>query len=164
MIILNVELSKKSNELSINIFTSLINLSNPFIISKEILSLTPQFINFHPGILPFYKGSLSTIHSMVNKELSTGGTWHYITPEVDQGNILKVFKINIEGNNAFTLNHKIFSLGIFHLKRVLEKVSNKDEGVPQDKLGKFYSKKFPNISHLSSELQEKILFFPPKFI
>tara|TARA_Y100000385_G_scaffold95666_1_gene99007 strand:- start:8495 stop:9157 length:663 start_codon:yes stop_codon:yes gene_type:complete len=141
-----------------------ISLSNPFIIPKEILSLKPQFINFHPGILPFYKGSLSTVHSLINKESFVGGTWHYITPEVDQGNILKVFNIDIKDDNAFTLNHKIYSLGISYLEKVLEKVSNKDKGVPQDKLGKFYYNKFPDVSHLDSELQEKILFFPPKFI
>ena len=89
-----------------------ISLSNPFIIPKLILSLKPQFINFHPGILPFYKDSLSTIHSLINKESFVGGTWHYITPEIDQGNILKVFNISIMDDNAFTLNHKIYSLGI----------------------------------------------------
>jgi methionyl-tRNA formyltransferase len=32
------------------------------------------FINFHPGLLPKYRGSLSTVHSMVNNEKVVGGT------------------------------------------------------------------------------------------
>lgn len=140
-----------------------ISFSNPFIIPEEVLLLSPQFINFHPGVLPFYKGSLSTVYSLINQESSVGGTWHYITPEVDQGNILEVFNIPIKDNNAFSLNHKIFSLGVQCLGKVLEKVFNKDKGKSQDKIGKFYYNKFPDVSHLDSELQEKILYFPPKF-
>lgn len=141
-----------------------ISFSNPFIISKEALLLDIPFINFHPGVLPFYKGSLSTVYSLINQEPFVGGTWHYITPEVDRGNILKVFNISVRDNNAFSLNHKIFSLGVQFIEEVLEKVFNKDEGVPQGKLGKFYYNQFPDVSHLDSELQEKILYFPPKFV
>ena len=50
-----------------------ISFSNPFILSDKILSTKTKFINFHPGILPNYKGNLSTIHSMINKEKFVGG-------------------------------------------------------------------------------------------
>ena len=66
-----------------------ISFSNPFIISEKVLSLKTKFINFHPGILPNYKGSLSTVYSLINQEMFVGGTWHYIDKDVDTGNIIK---------------------------------------------------------------------------
>jgi methionyl-tRNA formyltransferase len=141
-----------------------ISVSNPFIISEKILSMGCKFINFHPGILPKYKGNLSTVHSLINGEKFVGGTWHYIDKGIDTGNIIKLVKTPTENFNAFTLNHKIFSLGINCLCEVIEKVKNNYVGKPQKKTGKYYSKKFPFISGLDFELQKKILYFPPKFL
>jgi methionyl-tRNA formyltransferase len=141
-----------------------ISFSNPFIISEEVLLLKTKFINFHPGILPNYKGSLSTIHSLINQEMFVVGTWHYIDKGVDTGNIIKVIKIPSENFNAFTLNHKIFSLGIHCLGEVIEKVNNNYIGTIQEKGGNFYYNIFPNVSEFENELQKRILYFPPKFL
>ena len=141
-----------------------ISFSNPFILSEEVLSLNTKFINFHPGILPNYKGNLSIVHSLINQEIFVGGTWHYIDKGIDTGNIIKVIKTPSKNFNVFTLNHKIFSLGINCLDEIIEKVNNNYVGVTQKKLGKFYSNKFPNISNLDVELQKRLLYFPPKFL
>lgn len=141
-----------------------ISFSNPFIFSEEILNLKTKFINFHPGILPNYKGSLSTVHSLINKEKFVGGTWHYIDKGIDTGNIIKRVKTPSKYFNVFTLNHKIFSLGINCLEEIIEKVKNNYLGVKQKKSGKFYYNKFPDISNLDVEVQKKILYFPPKFL
>jgi methionyl-tRNA formyltransferase len=141
-----------------------ISFSNPFIISEEVLLLKTKFINFHPGILPNYKGSLSTVHSLINQEMFVGGTWHYIDKGVDTGNIIKVIKIPSENFNAFTLNHKIFSLGIYCLGEVIEKVNNDYIGTIQEKVGNFYYNIFPNVSEFENELQKRITYFPPKFL
>lgn len=140
-----------------------ISFSNPFIISKNNLCLQTKFINFHPGILPNYKGSLSTVHSMINNEKYVGGTWHYIDKGIDTGNIIKKVKTKINNFNAFTLNHKIFSMGISCLSEIIQKVINNYEGKIQMNKGVYFSKEFPNIDHLDIELQEKILYFPPFF-
>lgn len=141
-----------------------ISFSNPFIISEKNLLLDVKYINYHPGVLPEYKGSLSTIHSLINQEPFVGGTWHYIDKGIDTGNIIKSIKIPIENFNAFTLNHKIFSLGISCLGEIIEKVRNNYTGTPQKKTGNYYSRDFPDISHLDSELQKRILYFPPTFL
>lgn len=140
-----------------------ISLSNPLILSKETLSLQTKFINFHPGILPYYKGSLSTVHSILNNEDFVGGTWHYIDPGIDTGNIIHIVKIRSEKISAFSLNHKIFSLGISNLEKVLEKVYSNDPGISQEKKGRFYYNKFPDVSDLEIETQKRVLYFPPKF-
>jgi methionyl-tRNA formyltransferase len=157
----NVEIYSLIKNFSPNI---VISFSNPFIISEEVLSLNPKFINFHPGILPNYKGSLSTIHSLINKEIFVGGTWHYMDKNIDTGNIIKIVKTKSEKFNAFTLNHKIFSLGINCLSEILSKVNSNYSGVIQKQNGIYYSNKFPDISKLSIELQNRIVYFPPKFL
>lgn len=141
-----------------------ISFSNPFIICQEILNLKTKFINFHPGILPSYKGSLSTVHSLINNEKFVGGTWHYLDKGIDTGNLIKVVKTPSEDFNAFTLNHKIFNLGINCLKEIIDKVKASHPGTEQEKTGKFYYSKFPDVSHLDLELQKRILYFPPKFL
>jgi methionyl-tRNA formyltransferase len=141
-----------------------ISFSNPFIIPKEILSLKTKFINFHPGILPNYKGSLSTVYSLINHESFVGGTWHYIDKGIDTGNIIKVVKTPSKNLNVFSLNHKIFSLGIHCLGDIIEKVNDNYLGITQKKHGTLYSNKFPDISKLDIELQKRILYFPPKFL
>ena len=141
-----------------------ISFSNPFIIREEILNLKTKFINFHPGILPNYKGSLSTVHSLINDEKFVGGTWHYLDKGIDTGNIIKIIKIPSKKNNAFALNHKIFCLGINCLQEIIEKVKNNYFGAKQEKTGNFYYRRFPDVSNLDIELQKRILYFPPKFL
>jgi methionyl-tRNA formyltransferase len=141
-----------------------ISLSNPFILSKDILELETKFINFHPGILPHYKGSLSTVYSILKKEDFVGGTWHYIDEGIDTGNIIKMIKVPVKNFSAFALNHKIFSLGISSLNEVIEKIDSGYIGEPQEKVGNFYFNRFPDITGLSKEEIKRISYFPPKFI
>ncbi len=141
-----------------------ISFSNPFILSEQVLSLKTKFINFHPGILPKYKGNLSIVHSLINKEKFVGGSWHYIDKGIDTGNIIKIIKTPVKNFNVFTLNHKIFSLGINCLGEIIQKVNNNYTGIVQKKTGKFYTNKFPNIDELDDDLQKKLSYFPPKFL
>ena len=139
-----------------------ISYSNPCKINTTSNS---TYINFHPGLLPKYKGSLSTVHSMINNEEYVGGTWHYMTDKIDHGNILEQFKIKIENcNTAFSLNHKIFDKSLSCLNNVIEKIKAKNKGKQQKKLGKFYFNKFPDISYLDTNLQKRINYFPPNFL
>jgi methionyl-tRNA formyltransferase len=157
----NLKLHSSVIDLSPNLVVS---FSNPFIISEDVLLLKTKFINFHPGILPKYKGNFSTVHALINEEKFVGGTWHYIDKGIDTGNIIKVIKTEPKNLNTFALNHKIFSLGIHHLGSVIEKVKNNYVGVRQKKTGNYYFKKFPEINNLDVDLQKRLLYFPPKFL
>jgi UDP-4-amino-4-deoxy-L-arabinose formyltransferase/UDP-glucuronic acid dehydrogenase (UDP-4-keto-hexauronic acid decarboxylating) len=133
-------------------------------VNKIKISNNSTFINFHPGILPEYKGSLSTVYSMINNEKYVGGTWHYMTDKIDSGNILYKFKVKIKKHDtAFSLNHKIFNRSIECLEQVINMVKAKDKGKIQSSKGKFYLSNFPKIDHLDKSLQEKINYFPPQF-
>ena len=133
-------------------------------IQKIDINNNATFINFHPGLLPKYKGSLSTIHSLINNEKEVGGTWHYMTNKIDCGNILYQFKIPIQPNDtAFSLNHKIFNESLNYLETILELTNSNIEG-KEHKGGNFYYNKFPDISKLNINLQNRINYFPPNFI
>jgi len=147
----------------INLHKLVISFSNPFIIKENILNKS-IFVNFHPGILPTYRGSFSTVWSMINKEKVVGGTWHYVKKEVDTGNILASTKVNVKPTStAFSLNHQIFSKGIQLIKQVLDLVKEKNTGIKQTGIGKFYYNKFPDISNLDIDLQKRINYFPPYY-
>ena len=94
---------KKKTHSLINEFSPdiVISFSNPFIIPEEILLLNTKFMNFHPGILPNYKGNLSTVYSLINNEPFVGGTWHYLDKGIDTGNIIKVVKTPPKNLKAF---------------------------------------------------------------
>ena len=149
----------------INKIDLVISFSNPFILSEDNLQKS-TFINFHPGLLPYYKGSFSTVYSMINGEKNVGGTWHYINKEVDKGNIITTITIPIEEDStAFSLNHKIFSSGIQQLEKVIKLVNKNFKGITQDQEGKFYLNKFPDLEQIKDEnLKNKLYFFPPNYI
>ena len=143
----------------------IISFSNPFKINKKVLSQNINTINFHPGILPNYKGSLSTVYSLLNEEKEVGGTWHFVTESIDSGNIISSVTIKIKPiDTAFSLNHKIFSAGITKLDEVLNLIDSNFKGIEQNRQGKFYHNKFPNIDNLDKHTQTKIKYFPPEFI
>ena len=66
--------------------------------------------------------------------------------------------------NAFTLNHKIFSLGIACLDEVVSKVLSGFSGEIQESIGTYYSNRFPDISSLDDCTKQRVSYFPPKFI
>ena len=158
------ELNTKLLDIKLHNKNLVISFSNPYKISKHILELPSKFINFHPGLLPKYKGSLSTVHSMINGETKVGGTWHYMTSKIDKGNILLQKEIDIEKlDTAFSLNHKIFEKGVSLLEDILYLVKINYKGKKQENTGNFYKNKFPNINKLNLKLQKRITYFPPVY-
>lgn len=58
--------------------------------------LKPEFIegrrcyNFHPGVLPYYRGAGAFSWSIINEEVITGITLHVIDEDIDTGPIINV--------------------------------------------------------------------------
>ena len=57
-----------------------------------------KIINIHPSLLPKFKGLDTHNRVLKNKEKFTGCTVHYVTPEMDSGNIILQKKILIGKN------------------------------------------------------------------
>jgi len=63
------------------------------ILKHEVLSLRTKFIHFHPGIVPYYKGSTCFYYSIL-KENNCGVTAFIMNEGLDTGDILYQKKFN----------------------------------------------------------------------
>ena len=69
-------------------------MSEEFIRSKNIC------VNFHPGLLPDYRGAGAYSWSIINKEKETGVTLHEIDYNIDSGPIIDITKTLIHPNDT----------------------------------------------------------------
>ena len=94
-------------------YSLIVSYSCPQIFNKETLDFLKKekidIVNFHPGILPKYKGIFINYYSLENKEKEIGITFHYISEKIDSGEIISIFRIPIEkSDTVFSLYKKIF--------------------------------------------------------
>jgi len=60
----------------------------PYKFPKNIIELFQSIINYHNGILPYYRGTYSTQWSIYNNESFTGYSYHLISEDIDAGPVL----------------------------------------------------------------------------
>jgi len=149
---LNIEYSIKNinnNIDEIRLFRpdSLISVYYRLIIKEEILKIiNSNGMNLHPSLLPDYKGCFSNVWTILNGESETGISFHYITNQVDSGNIILQEKLKIrEDDTAYSLYHKLISLFIQNFKLAFEKFCDNNPGIKQDncKTSRFYKREIP---------------------
>ena len=83
-----------------------------------------KIINIHPSLLPKYKGLNTHKRVMLNKEKFTGCTVHYVSKQLDSGEIILQKKIIIRKDDTpksiekkvLKLEHKLYPISI---KKVL---------------------------------------------
>ena len=65
---------------------------------RKPLIVGPKYgcINFHPAILPDWRGTAGYNIAILNKLPEWGATAHYVDEEIDTGSIIKVFKFNFD--------------------------------------------------------------------
>ncbi|TCO78821.1 formyltransferase family protein [Marinisporobacter balticus] len=65
---------------------------------KEPLISEPKYgcINFHPAILPDWRGTAGYNVAIINKLSEWGATAHYVDKSIDTGNIIKTYKFNFD--------------------------------------------------------------------
>lgn len=149
-------------------FDILLSISFRFIFSETSLKrINIAAINFHPGILPEYKGSFSIPWAIINNEDKVGYTFHYMTVKVDSGEYLYQEKFLIDGKTSHALNYLIFQRGILMLGRVLKKAENKQAGMSR-KGGRFYPNKLPFGGEINPKWGKdrierfiRAMYFPP---
>jgi methionyl-tRNA formyltransferase len=79
------------------------------ILKENVLSLPALgTVNFHPSLLPLYRGPCPSHAALLQNEKVTGITVHYVTEQVDQGNILLQRSLDIaEDDNDGRLRQKL---------------------------------------------------------
>jgi len=105
------------------------------IIPQDILNIPSKgTINFHPSLLPQYRGPSPIIAPILNGDTETGFSFMLLDAEMDHGPILYQKKIAIDSDDtAGTLEKKLFERGIEKLEYVMTKyLSGKIEPTEQD--------------------------------
>ena len=92
-----VNLKKHENKYISDIFLKYLekhNVDNAFIFSDKILTgkllikYKNRIINFHPSILPAYKGLYAIDKALASNSLLLGNSAHIVTEEIDGGTII----------------------------------------------------------------------------
>lgn len=89
---------------------------------NKILELPRRWaINYHDAPLPRYAGFHATSWAIMQRETTHGVTWHVMTQQIDAGDILKQYPIDISSNEtALTLNAKCYDAAITSFAELVE--------------------------------------------
>ena len=148
----NIDFFKKNN------IDCLITVFWPWILNENIYKLAKKTINFHPSLLPFYRGWYPHVHNIIEKTQS-GVTLHELNKEADSGKIWVQKKVvSKPTDNAKDLYIRLQVEIVKLFKKNWDKIKN-DKIVPFEqgtKKSKFKSKKdVEQYDHI--DLNKKIL-------
>ena len=116
------------------------------IIPQNILNLVKDSaINFHPSLLPDYKGCFSCPWVIINGETHTGITIHEMIEEVDAGKILHQEKVEImPSDTAYSLYHRLVGKFASSFDEFFSKLINNELcSFNMPKGGTYYPRKVP---------------------
>jgi methionyl-tRNA formyltransferase len=119
------------------------------LIPKEILEI-PSLgcINIHPALLPKYRGRYSTAHAIINGEIETGVTLHWMDEGIDSGPIISQESIAIEPSDTaknlwdnFTIEGEKLFVNFLELWLSGNPIHSQTQ---DESLATYYSKALPN--------------------
>lgn len=111
-------------------------------LSPELLDIFSYTINYHNGLLPAYGGLKATAWSLYQEETDTGFTFHRMTKELDEGNILLQEKLPVgPGWNTSDLELEKALRAATHIPAILRMAFDGEDGQPQRGEKSYYSKK-----------------------
>ena len=131
------------------------------ILSDEILKLAKHAINFHPSLLPKYRGPAPLIWAIINSEKKTGITAHEMTSTVDKGRIYAQKEINIcFSDTGYTLHKKAAKKCADVFESILSDLNNNALSCiyPRGK-GRYYSSNTLRVNHLHPLEQLKMKIY-----
>lgn len=113
------------------------------LVSEQFLSNRKAY-NFHPGILPEYRGSGAYSWAIINGERETGVTLHEIDRDIDHGPIVEIRRFQVKpSDTAGSLFRQAENVMFLMFKRWLPEIAVSDpSAVPQDesRSGIYYRK------------------------
>jgi len=136
-------------------------------IDKGKFSLVHFYERRARRLLPAYRGCFSTPWSIINEEKYVGYTYHYISENFDEGDVLFQEKIKIsDEDTAHSLSYKIFQKGLSNLIKVISLIGS--NGKPQLGPAHYYKNKPPFDGKINPNwtIKEKnnfikAMYFPP---
>jgi methionyl-tRNA formyltransferase len=95
------------------------------IFRRQAIDSFRTLVNFHPSILPLYRGPVPSYWVLKNGEKQTGYTLHVITERIDSGGVLYQEAVPCAGiSSGSELNLKIARAALGTLERYLTHVEN----------------------------------------
>jgi methionyl-tRNA formyltransferase len=96
-------------------------------------------VNIHPSLLPSFKGVDPVLQARV-QQAGVGVTVHYMTPQLDAGEILVQRPIALrEGASIFETTAVLFRAGAELLVAEIGRLERREHGRPQDSAGSYQS-------------------------
>jgi len=94
------------------------------IIPKDYLKLSKNnFINIHASILPKWRGAAPIQRSIINLDKKTGISIMKINEKLDEGDVSKIFKLNIlENENAQSLSERLSVLASDKITDIIDNI------------------------------------------
>jgi len=140
------------------------------IIPRTILDI-PKYgaLNVHPSLLPRWRGPAPIQYAIMNGDKETGVTIMLIDEEVDHGNIVSSFKLQVSGTQTTeALSNRLADIGSKLLVETIPKwIAGKIKSKEQDHESAIYSKIITKEDgHIdwnksASEIERKIRAFTP---
>ena len=98
------------------------------ILKKSLLEIPNKgVINFHPSLLPKYRGLGSIFQALLHNENEIGFSFHYINEDIDTGQIIKSEKIKIEQNESVSsLSIRTHIAGSYELLSIINNLKNEN--------------------------------------
>lgn len=97
------------------------------IFRQSAIARFQSFVNFHPSLLPCYRGPLPSYWCLKHRETHTGYTLHRVTAEIDRGEILHQEVVPIgDAKHPRELDRRIAERGARCLERWVEHLATGD--------------------------------------
>lgn len=96
------------------------------IFAADTIACFQSLVNFHPSILPYYRGPVPSYWCLINNEEKSGYTLHSVTEKIDDGEILFQEGVEIgDVRDEFCLDAKIAGLAADTFYKYLECIKQK---------------------------------------
>lgn len=111
------------------------------LIPEDYIKSRPCF-NFHPGILPWYRGSGAYSWAIINGEFETGVTLHEIDKDIDHGDVIDIQRFAIQPTDTAQILFSKAEITILQMfKRWLDHLVKKEYKPIQQESGRIYYRK-----------------------
>lgn len=94
-----------------------------------------RLLNLHPGTLPAYRGVMTTVRAMANRETTFGYSLHFINLNWDAGGLLAVREHLIDYSKAMLdFMHDVWRMGVDMAAEMTDKIARGEhvKAIPQD--------------------------------
>jgi methionyl-tRNA formyltransferase len=126
----------------------ILSAAYPQIFSDELISIpTYGAVNFHPSLLPKFRGAHPHYWAIVKGETESGLSAHFMTKHIDDGDIIAQIKFPIKDYDYRQLYEKIIMETPSLVKKVEEFFYNRGKSITQDPSKASYFRNDREIHH-----------------